>query len=109
MNESGITRVRCEQGWLSVSARDGTRLLAPLIDDNDDESYVTETDSEADESEIDDGEEVLRWLEGVKLDQFYDDFEEAGYDTMDILKELEEYELKELIDDVGMKKGHAKK
>ena len=68
------------------SARDGTRLLAPLRDDSDDDSYVTETDSEADESELDDGEEVLRWLEGLKLEQFYDEFEEAGYDTMEILK-----------------------
>ena len=45
----------------------------------------------------------------MKREQFYDEFEEAGYDTLEILKDLDEEELEELIDDVGMKKGHAKK
>ena len=71
VNELGITRVRCSEGWLSVSARDGTRLLRPLRDDDSDaDSFVTETEEE------DDGEEVLTWLEGLKLEQFYDEFEE---------------------------------
>jgi hypothetical protein len=115
VNEHGILRVQFDQGWLSVQSSDGTVLLEEY-DDSEDESEYTDMTGETDETletleteESDDGEEVLRFLEGLKLEQFYEGFEEEGYDTMQLLKELDEDELEELMDEVEMKKGHQKK
>ena len=46
MNDLGVTRVRIQQGWLSIRSSDGTQLLGLLSDDDsgDDESEHAEED-----------------------------------------------------------------
>ena len=50
MNDSGVTRVRIQQGWLSTRSSDGTQLLGPLSDD--DSEYDESEDAEEDDGDI---------------------------------------------------------
>ena len=51
---------------------------------------------------------VRVWLENCHLGQYADKFEEEGYDDVDAIKDLDEEELNELCDEVGMKTGHRR-
>ena len=52
--------------------------------------------------------DVRKWLEKSHLGEYSDRFEEEGYDDFGALRELEEEEVEELIEEIGMKKGHAR-
>eukprot|EP00931_Biecheleriopsis_adriatica_P086049 TRINITY_DN60786_c0_g1_i1.p1 TRINITY_DN60786_c0_g1~~TRINITY_DN60786_c0_g1_i1.p1 ORF type:complete len:1747 (-),score=329.00 TRINITY_DN60786_c0_g1_i1:162-5363(-) len=54
-------------------------------------------------------EDVRAWLAAVGLERFSNTFEEAGYDSLVLLRKIASSEVAicELIQDIGMKKGHA--
>jgi hypothetical protein len=52
---------------------------------------------------------VLDWLTQIKLASYADGMSEQGYDDLQFLRDANEADIDELIVDVRMKKGHAKK
>ena len=51
---------------------------------------------------------VRIWLERARLGLYADKFETEGYDDLEALRDLDEQEVEELIEEVEMKKGHAR-
>ena len=52
---------------------------------------------------------LVDWLSGFKLQSYADAMAEQGYDDLVFLRDLGEHDIDELVADVKMKKGHAKK
>ena len=93
---------------LTDSAREGleTELEAARAassPDDDDAVSPRATTATADDSS------VLDWLTQFKLASYADGMSEQGYDDLLFLRDLSEADIDELIVDVRMKKGHAKK
>ena len=51
---------------------------------------------------------VRIWLDRGRLGLYADKFESEGYDDLEALRDLDESEVEELIEEVEMKKGHAR-
>ena len=62
----------------------------------------------ADEARKEKMRHVVIWLDRGRLGLYAEKFEEEGYDDLQALRELEDDEVEELIEEVGMKKGHAR-
>ena len=48
--------------------------------------------------------EVKNWLSSINLQEYYDYFEEEGYDQMEVLCKLNEKEIDGLLDDSRIRK-----
>ena len=55
-------------------------------------------------------DEVREWLARLGLERYTGKFEEYGYDSLKVLQSIshQEEDVKELVSDTGMLKGHAK-
>ena len=51
---------------------------------------------------------VRIWLDQARLGLYADMFESEGYDDLEALRDLDDMEVEELIEEVEMKKGHAR-
>lgn len=51
---------------------------------------------------------VRIWLDRARLGLYADKFESEGYDDLQALRDLDDSEIEELIEEVEMKKGHAR-
>jgi calcium/calmodulin-dependent protein kinase I len=51
---------------------------------------------------------VREWLDQARLGLYADRFESEGYDDLEALRDLDDSEVEELIEEVEMKKGHAR-
>ena len=52
--------------------------------------------------------QVRLWLDQARLGLYADMFESEGYDDLEALRDLDDTEVEELIEEVEMKKGHAR-
>ena len=51
---------------------------------------------------------VVVWLERGRLGIYADKFEQEGYDDIEALREMEAEEIEEMVEEVQMKRGHAR-
>jgi hypothetical protein len=62
----------------------------------------------ADQARKEKMQRVRVWLEQARLGLYADRFESEGYDDLEALRDLHDMEVEELIEEVEMKKGHAR-
>jgi len=62
----------------------------------------------ADQARKEKMQRVRQWLDEARLGLYADRFESEGYDDLEALRDLDDVEVEELIEEVEMKKGHAR-